>query len=616
MRLRSCAVSLSFAVCVAVSVWASVAHAAVGPDFTADVTTASSTQARVSFTPTGFSAGFVILHYLVNGVNQQNVFMTNAGSHWDFTISELSVGAVITYSFTYQKNGTEFTSQSFQHTFGSSAPPTPTPTNRPGPTPTPTATPGSGSTVSIEAESGTTSGAARRSTCTACSGGVKIGFLGNGAGNALTLNVSVSAGGSRTMNIFYLVNGTRALSFTVNGGAAQSLSLSGSSFSTVAPPRAVTVALNAGNNSIRFFNNSAFAPDLDRITISGAGSVTPTPTPTATTRVTPTPTPTPTQGPSGCATCTSKRLKVVNGCGQPMWIQFIVGSGGGTLNAPNRHLLSSTGSSIEYDIPDKGLAGVRVWPGMGCDSNGQNCKIGASGGPASLGFTCPAGIGCAPPIDTKWEGSFGCMPGVPTAQCQTNPSGAGVLSRNDWWNTSMVDGYTTPVRVRVLGNCPIGPQVDSPGGPAGGVVDCSALRFSDCPRNENLSTNGRFPTLANQDLLLRFPNPDGSPSSTTAGCFSPSGKLTMGQWQSIPRPPFTGLTFDPHDAQAEMYACPTPPISPAQCVAGPASRTAYTQMIHARCNNTYAYPYDDTLGLLACPTATTLKYEVTFFCPQ
>jgi len=65
-----------------------------------------------------------------------------------------------------------------------------------------------------------------------------------------------------------------------------------------------------------------------------------------------------------------------------------------------------------------------------------------------------------------------------------------------------------------------------------------------------------------------------------------------------------------------MYACPTPPISPAQCMAGPAARTAYTQMIHSRCNNTYAYPYDDTNGLLACPSATNLKYEVTFLCPQ
>jgi hypothetical protein len=616
MSLRARVVPYVFAVAVLFGCTATSAQAAVGPDFTTDVTTLSSSQARVSFTPTGFTPGLVIVHYLVNNVNQQNVFMTNAGGRWDHTIAGLSTGALITYSFTYSKNGVESTSQWFPHTHGSTgATPTPSPTTGPGPA---TPTPGPGPALSLEAESGTFSGAARRSTCGACSGGAKAGFIGNGSANFVTIHFSVASGGSRTMNIYYMVNGTRPLSYSVNGGTVVALSLSGTSWSTVAPPRAVTVTLNAGGNSVRFFHNSAFGPDLDRITISGGGPGpgTPTPTPTATVPGRATPTPTPTQGPAGCPTCTSKRLKIVNGCGQPMWIQFLTGNGGGTLNAPNRHLLASSGSSIEYDIPDKGLAGVRVWPGMGCDGNGHNCKMGASGGPPSLGFTCPAGIGCAPPIDTKWEGSFGCMPNIPSSQCQVNPSGAGVLGRNDWWNTSMVDGYTTPVRVRVLGNCPVGPQVDNPGGPVGGVVDCSGLRFSDCPRGENLSTNGRFPTLSNLDLLLRHPNPDGSPSGAIAGCFSPSGKLTMGQWQSLPRPPFTGLTFDPRDPQAEMYACPTPPISPAQCMAGPAARTAYTQMIHSRCNNTYAYPYDDTNGLLACPSATNLKYEVTFLCPQ
>jgi hypothetical protein len=292
-----------------------------------------------------------------------------------------------------------------------------------------------------------------------------------------------------------------------------------------------------------------------------------------------------------------------------MWIFFQIGFNGGTLNAQNQKLLTNVGDFIEYDIPDKGLAGVRFWPGMECDNTGNNCHIGASGGPVSNGFTCPANIGCAPPIDSKFEGTFGCVSSMPLSQCQVNPSSnpPTPLPRADFWDASMVDGYTLPVKVIVHGSCPPG----NPGGPAGGVVDCSTLHFSDCPQHENLSTNGQFPNLGNESLLRLHPT-----TAETVGCYSPSSKLTMGQWQSVPNPPFTGTTFSPTDPQAQMYACPTPPITPGVCRAGPAATTNYTNLIHAKCNNTYAYAYDDTNGLSSCPATTSTSYEVTFFCPQ
>jgi chitodextrinase len=310
-------------------------------------------------------------------------------------------------------------------------------------------------------------------------------------------------------------------------------------------------------------------------------------------------------GGGACPTCTHKRLKIINGCGQPMWIQFLNGSGGGTLNAPNRFRLGSLNTFIEYDIPDKGIAGVRFWPGMGCDANGQNCAIGASGGPASMGFTCPP-AGCGPPVDSKFEATFGCINGIDTGSCQGNPSGGGAaLGRLDWWNTSAVDGYTLPFRVRALGNCPVGPQPEGPGGPPGGITSCANLRFADCPTNENLSSNGQFPNLSSVNLTLRNPA-----TNAVAGCFSPSGKMTFSQWNA-------GFqTFPPQDVHAQWYACPTPPITPQQCSAGPANSTAYRNVIHSKCTNTYAYAYDDTFGLATCPAATNMTYEVTFFCPQ
>ncbi|HEX7026463.1 MAG TPA: carbohydrate-binding protein [Gammaproteobacteria bacterium] len=311
-------------------------------------------------------------------------------------------------------------------------------------------------------------------------------------------------------------------------------------------------------------------------------------------------------GEPGTANGTHKRLKIVNGCGQDMWIQWLTAPGI-AFNAPNRHRLSGLGSFIEYDIPDRGLSSMRFWPGFGCDAGGHNCRIGASGGPAELGFTCPP-EGCAPPIDSKFEATFGCIPGVADSQCAQNPSAPGQpLGRGDWWNSSMVDGYTAPVKVQVHGHCPVGPQpapVFGPGGPPGGVIDCSTLSVSDCPTNEDLSTNGQFPHLSNVNLLATNPA-----TGAVAGCYSPSAKLSYSHWAG-------GFqTYPPDSPQAQMYACPTPPISPEQCMAGPADSTDYRNMIHSHCD-TYAYPYDDGVGLSSCPSATNLVYEVTFYCPQ
>ena len=614
-------------------------------DYTQSVAYVSSTQAQIRFAPNGFAAGYVIVHYLVNNVNQQNLNMTwNATTaRWEHTASGLGTGALLTYSFTYQKNGTQYDSQWFNYTHGSSATPTPTPrpSTRATPTPTPTATPSSGTPTATPTPvsgcySEVTPGASAVSA-SAHDGNVPANAVDNSWSTRWSANgdgqwIKLDLGSTRTVGHVRLA--------VYNGNLRRARFDLQTSTDNVAWTNVLTGAQSGGTTTaeqtfdftdrsarwVRYLGhgntvnswNSLYEVSVFAVCSTTVPTATPTPTPTSrpVTRVTPTPTPTPTMAPGGCATCTTRRLKIINGCTQPIWIQYHTGSGGGSLTAPNRHRLGAQGSFIEYDIPDKGLAGVRFWPGMGCDSAGHNCKIGASGGPASMGFTCPAGIGCAPPVDSKFEGTFGCLPSVPSASCQTNPSGSGVLGRNDWWNTSMVDGYTLPVHVRVIGNCPVGPQPDGPGGAAGGIVDCSSLRFSDCPRSENLSTNGQYPSLSSVDLLLKYPNADGSPSTVTAGCFSPSAKLTSAQWQSLPRPPFTGTTYNPTDPQAVWYACPSPPITPEQCMAGPASRTTYTNMIHSHCNNTYAYAYDDVAGLLSCPAATNLRYEVTFYCPQ
>jgi thaumatin family protein len=309
---------------------------------------------------------------------------------------------------------------------------------------------------------------------------------------------------------------------------------------------------------------------------------------------------------------THPRLKIINGCSEAISINHIVGAGGGTLTAPNPAVLQpsgQTGDSVTFNIPDKGLAGTRFWPSMKvqCADGSSGCSIGESGGP---GLACPGGIGCAPPVDSKFEGTFGCFAAeAAKGNCQINPSGNGApLPDTDGWDTSMVDGYTLPYKVEIKGSCPNGPKKNK--------IDCSGLNLSQCPVNEDLSTNGAYPALANEDLALTFPTSSGGSTDTQVGCYSPCSKLSIGIWQNIPNPPFSDgpATYQPSAPQADYYCCKGS-VGVEACRNGPVVKTSYVKMIHEVCPQTYAYAYDDGTGNFSCPATAETIYEVTFFCP-
>jgi alpha-galactosidase len=128
---------------------------------------------------------------------------------------------------------------------------------------------------SYEAEAGTLSGGAAIAACTPCSGGFKVGDLGLGANNTVTINnVSVDRDGYYNMQIDSMTIGPRALSYKVNGGPFQTLNAGGGSF-FIPASSTVPVKLNAGTNSILFGNPTSYPPDLDRIVVSGDGSIPP-----------------------------------------------------------------------------------------------------------------------------------------------------------------------------------------------------------------------------------------------------------------------------------------------------------------------------------------------------
>ena len=282
---------------------------------------------------------------------------------------------------------------------------------------------------------------------------------------------------------------------------------------------------------------------------------------------------------------TTPRLTIKNGCSKPIWVFHTVGHNGGTLKTSGNPVkLAAKGDAVVFDIPDKGLAGTRFWPGYQCDENGNNCAMGSSGGP---GLPCPP-EGCAPPVDSKFEGTFGCLPSVKGADCQVNPSSPtnAKLPATDSWDTSMVDGYTLPYTVEVKGDCP--------GGPKNNKIDCSEISVSQCPTAEKID---------GQDTNLNLTDPK---SSTPGGCYSPCSKLTMSNWSNSP-------TYSPDSEQAKYYCCGG--ISADDCRAGKGAKTDYVKVIHKFCPQTYAYAYDDGVGLFNCPAKKTTQYEVTFNCP-
>ncbi|BCL25286.1 carbohydrate-binding protein [Streptomyces aurantiacus] len=129
---------------------------------------------------------------------------------------------------------------------------------------------GTGTSHSYEAEAAanTLTGTARTADCTGCSGGSKVGYVGNGA--ALTFNgVDGGSGGARTVTIQYATAESRPATVQANGGTPKAVSFPPTPDWTTTRTTTVSLNLNAGTgNSITVANSSGWAPDIDRITVT------------------------------------------------------------------------------------------------------------------------------------------------------------------------------------------------------------------------------------------------------------------------------------------------------------------------------------------------------------
>jgi alpha-galactosidase len=145
------------------------------------------------------------------------------------------------------------------------------PTPTPAPTATPTPTPAGVASYEAESSANTLGGGARIVAASGCSGGNKVGWVGNGDGtNQGTLqfnNVSAASAGSKTLTVYYCSGEARTTYMSVNGGAGTSASYASLGNWTTVGTKTFTITLNAGNNTIKLYNDTGWAPDFDRITV-------------------------------------------------------------------------------------------------------------------------------------------------------------------------------------------------------------------------------------------------------------------------------------------------------------------------------------------------------------
>jgi hypothetical protein len=103
--------------------------------------------------------------------------------------------------------------------------------------------------------------------CPTCVSGSRVQYLGQGA--FVVVNVrGVTVAGPRTLTITYESDGTRNLYVSVNGADPTELVLAGHDDWTTPATATTPITLPTGNTTIKFFNQTDPAPDLDEILIS------------------------------------------------------------------------------------------------------------------------------------------------------------------------------------------------------------------------------------------------------------------------------------------------------------------------------------------------------------
>lgn len=126
---------------------------------------------------------------------------------------------------------------------------------------------GTGASYEAEASANTLAGGAVVASCTGCSGGEKVGYIGDG-GTLTFHNADGGTGGATKVTVYYTSQEARTLQLSANGGTAVSVSPPATADWQTVASTTVTLQLDAGtSNTITLANPGAWAPDIDRIVV-------------------------------------------------------------------------------------------------------------------------------------------------------------------------------------------------------------------------------------------------------------------------------------------------------------------------------------------------------------
>jgi hypothetical protein len=122
--------------------------------------------------------------------------------------------------------------------------------------------------ITIEAESGVLYRGASIQNCSSCSNLQQVGDIGGNSVESayFTSNITLPATGIYTMNLSFSSGDTRTIFISPNGGTPVEIALNSGGWGLVGT-RSLQLQLQAGTNTIKFYNYNDYAPNIDRYTL-------------------------------------------------------------------------------------------------------------------------------------------------------------------------------------------------------------------------------------------------------------------------------------------------------------------------------------------------------------
>lgn len=324
-----------------------------------------------------------------------------------------------------------------------------------------------------------------------------------------------------------------------------------------------------------------------------------------------------------CGSGFTRRMTLVNNSSDAMWMIETPPKGKKATveaqwdwwkNTYGEKLRLAKGSTISFCIPDKGAPGGNFRFFTGCDANGNNCIVGSPSGDL-------AGV------NTLFEPTFGCKPGLDKTKCAFNPSAApadhphcnenpnmancGPIGPGDNFDISAVDGYTVPLFLSAQGtNC------------NRATTDASMLDLGSCPaetKDTLYSTNPSQEAVIKKGVSLLTKNAQGM-----RACASPCkwfSSTTLGNPKNPVRTPPDGCN------SASYYCCGgkcssgdhrCPGCSGADCLVGPkgdksypVDKTHFVRQMYAMGYYGYTWAYGDSIGDQGCDWGAKIKVTLS-----